>query len=79
MLVITIHNDGTGTDESSNYNCKIMITPTAATLRTIAESRVEGHRRADGWEELVLKMVENAKSVEMMVMEALYQHGRSPR
>ena len=75
MLVITIHNDGTGTDEASNYNCKIMVTPTVATLRTIAESRVEGHRRADGWERLVTRMVCNARNVEDITKDELSKAG----
>ncbi len=52
-LILIIHNDGTGTDDSANYNVTVRVNE-----RVIATRRVEGHNRADGWEELVRRIVE---------------------
>ena len=47
-LIIIIQNDGTGTNDSANYNVKVRVND-----RVIDTRRVEGHRRSDGWEALV--------------------------
>ena len=54
MLIIKIHNDGTGTDESANYNYSVFVNN-----RTIAHGRIEGHNRCDEWEELVARLLSN--------------------
>lgn len=48
MLIIRLHNDGTGSDESANYNAEVRVN-----LDTIWLGRVEGHNRADGWPTLL--------------------------
>ncbi len=52
MLVITFHNDGTGTDEIGNYNIVIFLNRTP-----IWEGRVEGHDRRKGWKALLKDLV----------------------
>ena len=52
MLVITLRNDGTGTDESANYDYEVSVN-----WRPIADGRIEGHNRADGWRVLALEAV----------------------
>ena len=51
-LILIFHNDGTGTDDSANYNVSIKVNS-----KEISSRRIEGHRRSDGWEELVRKIV----------------------
>ena len=58
MLVIKIHNDGTGDRHDANYDCEVLVTVSPTQLKTIARGRVEGFRRADGWRQLVKRVVE---------------------
>lgn len=51
MLVVYIHNDGTGTDEAANYDVHARVNG-----RLIAAVHVTGHRRANGWRDL-LRMI----------------------
>ncbi len=61
MLIVTIHNDGTGGENDANYNCEVLVTVTSRELKTIATARVEGHRRGDGWRELLKRVIEEGK------------------
>jgi hypothetical protein len=58
MLSIHIHNDGTGVNGNANYDYKVFIND-----EVIASGRVEGHRRSDGWANLLYRVyrVELAK------------------
>ena len=51
MLVVTFHNDGTGTLETGNYDVKVIVNGVV-----VDQCRIEGHRRADGWRELVARL-----------------------
>ena len=53
MLIIKIHNDSTGSNESANYNYDVLVNTSL-----IASGRIVDHNRADGWVELVKRMVE---------------------
>lgn len=53
MLTITFHNDGTGDAETGSYNVTVSVNS-----NIIWKGRVEDHRRADGWRELVRMLVE---------------------
>lgn len=53
MLRVQFINDGTGTKEVGNYDYKVFVN-----LKKIAEGRIEGHSRADGWQGLVLQFVD---------------------
>lgn len=52
MLIIRIHNDGTGDVKIGNYDYEVLINHDV-----IARGRVEGYHRGDGWQELVKLMV----------------------
>lgn len=54
MLIIRIHNDGTGDTATGNYDYSVSVN-----TRIIAEGRIEGHCRADGWKTLVQKLVDD--------------------
>lgn len=56
MLIVEIHNDGTGKDSSANYDVRVKVN-----LETIAEFRVEGHNRKDGWKKLLQEVAEKAQ------------------
>lgn len=59
MLIVTFHNDSTGTKDVGNYNVQVLINYTV-----IWEGRVEGFRRSKGWVELVKKLAVIAKGTE---------------
>ena len=48
MLIITLHNDGTGDTKTGNYNYEVFIN-----TRRIAKGRVEDHDRRLGWDGLL--------------------------
>lgn len=56
MLLLLIHNDGTGKDGLANYDIEVRIN--AVIISTL---RVEGHKRSDGWVKLVKKIVKEAE------------------
>lgn len=56
MLIIHIHNDGTGDIDTGNYEYSVYINRTP-----IAHGYIEGHSRADGWEPLAIKVAEHAR------------------
>ena len=53
MLSVTFRNDGTGDAETGNYEVVVRVNTVV-----ISRERVEGHRRADGWRELVRMLAE---------------------
>lgn len=53
MLIVTCHNDGTGTEEIGNYDCLVRVNE-----RVIARIRVEGHYRPLGWQALLRRLAE---------------------
>ena len=54
MLIIKIHNDGTGSKKSANYNYTVH-----RNNYRITHGRIEGHNQSDGWEELVARLLSN--------------------
>lgn len=48
MLIIKIHNDGTGTDQIGNYDWTALIN-----WKVIGQGRVENFERERGWQELL--------------------------
>lgn len=53
-LFVIMHNDATGQQGVGNYNCWVLVgNGSDAGSHRIAEGRVEGHQRADGWKKLV--------------------------
>jgi len=58
MLIIKIHNDSTGSNESANYNYNVLVNTSL-----IASGRILEHNRADGWVELVKRIVEKQEGL----------------
>ena len=54
MLLVTFHNDGTGDQDTGNYEVTVSIN-----TATISRERIKGHKRSDGWRELVRLLAEN--------------------
>lgn len=52
MLTINIHNDGSGTEDSSNYDFSVLVNG-----KEIDRGRVTGHNRADDWRTLVIRLL----------------------
>jgi hypothetical protein len=48
MLIVLVHNDGTGTKEIANYDYEVRINHDV-----IARGRVLDHTRKDGWQALL--------------------------
>jgi hypothetical protein len=51
MLIVLIHNDGTGTNESANYDFEVLVNK-----NSIARGKVAGHNRNHGWKALLLQI-----------------------
>jgi len=61
MLIIRIHNDGTGDRGIGNYNCEVLITRSPTELDLIASANIVGHLRDDGWKVLVYRLLLEAQ------------------
>lgn len=57
---MTVHNDGTGTQKRSNYDCVVSVTVTSKAVKRIAHARVTGHDRSQDWRTLIQKVVDSA-------------------
>lgn len=55
MLIITLHNDGTGDQLKGNYNYTVYINE-----QILDKGRIEGHARPSGWQGLVNRLAEKA-------------------
>ena len=53
VLILTFHNDGTGTEKVASYDYVVQIND-----RTLERGRLENHRRKLGWKALVRRVVE---------------------
>jgi len=56
MLILTFHNDSSGTFDIGNYDYKVYLNETP-----IAEGRVEDHKRSKGWQGLIKKLAKEVK------------------
>jgi hypothetical protein len=61
MLIILIHNDGTGTNEDANYTYQVRIND-----GVIAVGDIRGHDRRSGWQELVKELVRKNEKTELV-------------
>lgn len=55
MLIIRVVNDGTGTNESSNYKYDVLINETV-----IETGEIKGHNRDFGWRDLIRTLITNS-------------------
>ncbi len=53
MLIVLVHNDGTGTKEIANYDYEVRINH-----GVIERGRVQGHNRKDGWRALIREIAD---------------------
>lgn len=56
MLIVKVHNDGSGTSLSANYDVEVSVN-----LRTIWRGRVTGHNRHYGWPALLEEIAQVAR------------------
>ena len=66
MLIVTFHNDSTGTVETGNYNVEVHVNQTL-----LWDGRIEGHKRKEGWQKLVQLLAD-------MVEKEHKKHGKLP-
>ena len=52
MLIILVHNDGTGTDEIGNYTYEVRVNS-----NTIETGEIKEHLRSESWKALLAKVV----------------------
>ncbi len=48
MLIVLVHNDGTGTEEIANYDYEVRINS-----EVIERGHIQDHHRKDGWQALI--------------------------
>jgi exopolyphosphatase/pppGpp-phosphohydrolase len=53
MLLVMVHNDGTGTKEIANYDYEVRINHDV-----IAHGRIADHNRGDGWRALLREIAD---------------------
>jgi hypothetical protein len=63
MLTIRIKNDGTGTPEIGNYDFEVLVNN-----GIIDFGHVNGHKRSEGWQELV-RMIANYDSFDQLIVD----------
>ena len=68
MLIVTIQNDGSGDIDTGNYDCKVYVNKCL-----IASGRVEDHKRADGWRDLLIDVANRAESELEKKIVGLYE------
>ena len=57
VLIILFRNDGTGDKQTGNYEVTVRVNSLE-----LHRARIEGHKRADGWRELVRMLVETEEA-----------------
>lgn len=57
MLLVLVHNDGTGSEEKANYDFEVRINN-----EVIERGRVQGHNRKDGWRTLIKEIVDHQQA-----------------
>ena len=56
VLIILFRNDGTGDKDVGNYEVTVRVNHFE-----LERTRIEGHKRADGWRELVRMLLEKGE------------------
>ena len=59
MLIILFRNDGTGDQETGNYEVTVRVNHFE-----LERTRIEGHKRSDGWRELVRMLVDDDDDIQ---------------
>ena len=53
MLIVLVHNDGTGTEERANYDYEVRINK-----EVIERGRILDHHRKEGWQALIREIAD---------------------
>lgn len=67
MLIITIHNDGTGNVETGNYDYTVRVNNTI-----LERGSVKGHKRRQGWQNLVSMVLKESTEINRIAMLSQY-------
>ena len=62
MLIILIHNDGTGTNENANYTYEVKVNE-----RVLDCGIIKGHKRWHGWRMLLRELVDASFHSEVVI------------
>jgi hypothetical protein len=57
MLIVLVHNDGTGTEKIANYNYEVRINH-----EVIEHGQILDHHRKDGWQALIREIADRHKT-----------------
>jgi hypothetical protein len=77
MLLILVHNDGTGSEETGNYDYEVRINN-----EVIERGRIQGHNRKDGWRALIKEIANhqqtsptdpNQETIDFLITQARQQ------
>jgi hypothetical protein len=77
MLIILVHNDGTGTEEQANYDYEVRINN-----EVMERGRILDHHRKDGWQALIRDIADrhqptttdpNQEKIDSLIMQARHQ------
>jgi len=68
MLIIKIHNDGTGDERIGSYDWEVWINQDM-----IDKGRVEKHYRMDGWEQLLRRIASVSEDAKYNVAYLLFK------
>ena len=67
MLIITLHNDGTGDVRTGNYDYTVR-----ANDNVLERGHIEGHLRRQGWQQLVSMMLKNSVELNRLALLETY-------
>lgn len=67
MLIITLHNDGTGDVRTGNYDYVVRVND-----NVLERGHIEGHLREQGWQQLVSMMLKNSVELNRLAMLETY-------
>ena len=67
MLIITLHNDGTGDVRTGNYDYVVRVND-----NVLERGHIEGHMRGQGWQQLVSMLLKNSVELNRLAMLETY-------
>lgn len=67
MLIITLHNDGTGDVRTGNYDYVVRVND-----NVLERGHIEGHLRGQGWQQLVSMLLKNSVELNRLAMLETY-------
>jgi len=66
MLILTVHNDGTGDSVTGHYDIEVLVTERSVDgvrTRRLAQGRLRDFPRDDGWRDLLLRSIAVVREV----------------